>query len=387
MKIDRVDIYPLDYPTTGFFKFFSTPHGHTGRPTVVVKLRADDGTIGWGQSVPVSTWTYETLETSTLVLREYFAPVLIGRDPRDIPGALDALDQVIRPGFSTGMPLTRAGIDLALHDLLGKFTHRSLAQMWNRPQEESLELSWTVNVRKLDELDATLAEGCRRGYRHFNVKVAPDPTFDLEVVRRVREAAPDSFLWIDANAGYDPDTALAVAPKLADQGVAVLESPLPPNRLSGYQALRRQGALPILMDEGVVSPVELREFIRLEMLDGVAMKPARCGGLLSNRQQIELCLEHDLVWLGSGLCDPDIALAASLGLYGAFGLQAPAALNAPQFLDTSVLEKPLRIDGSVATIPDGPGLGVTVDEEKLRVLSERTCHEWKLAPPDPSTSL
>lgn len=275
MKVDRLDVYPLEYPTQGFFKFFSTPHGHTGRPTVMVKLTADDGSVGWGQAVPVSTWTYETLETSTLVLRHYYAPALKGCEPTDIPGALRRLDQVIRPGFSTGMPLTRAAVDLALHDLVGRVTGRSLARMWNLPAQETLELSWTVNIRAFEELEATIDAGRRRGYRHFNVKVAPDPVFDLELVQRVRQAAPDTFLWADANAGYDVDTALAVAPRMADLGVAVLESPLPPNCLSGYQALKRQGALPILMDEGVVSPVELREFIRLNMLDGVAMKPAR----------------------------------------------------------------------------------------------------------------
>src|SRR5690606_35751490 len=116
------------------------------------------------------------------------------------------------------------------------------------------------------------------------------------------------------------------------------------NRISGYQTLKRQGALPILMDEGVVSPTDLEEFRKLGMMDGVAMKPARCGGLSSNRQQIELCREHGLMWLGSGLTDPDISLAATLGLYAAFGLTRPAALNGPQFLTADVLARPLRIE-------------------------------------------
>ena len=91
------------------------------------------------------------------------------------------------------------------------------------------------------------------------------------------------------------------------------------------------------MDEGVVSPVELTEFIRLGMLDGVAMKPSRCGGLLPNLQQIEIIEDAGLIWLGSGLADPDICLAATLALYAAYGLQKPAALNGPQFLTEDVL--------------------------------------------------
>ena len=73
--------------------------------------------------------------------------------------------------------------------------------------------------------------------------------------------------------------ALKAAPRLADAGVDVLEAPLRPNRISGYQALKKQAALPILMDEGVISPTDLEEFHQAGMMDGVAMKPARCGGL------------------------------------------------------------------------------------------------------------
>jgi L-alanine-DL-glutamate epimerase-like enolase superfamily enzyme len=233
-------------------------------------------------------------------------------------------------------------------------------------------LSWTLNPRSLDEVDALIDAGRKRGYRHFNIKVAPDPKLDVALARQVRKNVPDGFLWADANGGYDPQTALEAAPKLADAGVDVLEAPLAPNRIRAYQALKRQGALPILMDEGLVSPVELREFIRLDMLDGLAMKASRTGGLFWAKQQIEIIQEAGLIWLGSGLCDPDISLSANLGLYGAFQLENPAALNGPQFLAADVLAKPLRITNGAAEVPTDPGLGVEVDEAKVRELAEKT---------------
>ena len=283
------------------------------------------------------------------------------------------MDAVVRPAFSTGMPLARAGIDIALHDLLGKLKGISLARFWGLPRGGPILLSWTLNPTKLGDVDALIEEGRQRGYRNFNIKVAPDPAFDIELARRARARVPNGFLWADANGGYDPETALRVAPKLADAGVDVLEAPIPPNRLSGYQALKKQGALPILMDEGVVSPVELSEFIRLKMIDGVSMKPSRCGGLVSAKRQIELILKHGLMWLGSGLSDPDIALAASLVLYGAFGLKKPAALNGPQFLAADVLKKPLVVKkNATMDVPEGPGLGIEVDEAKVRELVKRT---------------
>jgi L-alanine-DL-glutamate epimerase-like enolase superfamily enzyme len=360
------------YPIAGYFKFFAGPHGSSGRAAVIVKITADSGTIGWGQSVPMPTWSYETLETSVAVLREYFAPALIGRDPQDIEGAHTAMDKAIAPGFTTGMPITRAGIDIALHDLAGKLQGASLAELWGKPGGGPILLSWTVNVTDLDDIGHVIEEGKRRGYRHFNIKVAPDLDFDVRLAREVRRLAPETFLWADANGGYNLETALKAAPLLADAGVNVLEAPLRPNRISGYQVLKKQSALPILMDEGVISPTDLEEFIKLGMLDGVAMKPARCGGLMSCRRQIEICLDHGLMWLGSGLTDPDISLAASLCLYGAYGLKKPAALNGPQFLTADVLKKPLRIENGFAYIPSGPGLGIEVDENKVIDLMKKS---------------
>ncbi len=372
VKIERIEAFPCRYPMTGFFKFFTGAHGVAGRAAVMVKITSDDGTVGWGQSVPIAKWSYETLEAATVAIRDYYAPELIGHDPTDIEGAHAIMDQTIKPAFSTGMPITRAGIDIGLHDLKGKLLGKSLSQLWNRPTAEALTLSWTVNARTLDEVDAIMEAGRNRGYSNFNIKVGPDVSFDAALARRVRHAAPDGFLWADANGGYDPESALQAAPKLADEGVDVLEAPIHPNQISGYQALKKQAALPILMDEGVVSPVELREFIRLDMLDGLAMKPSRCGGLWSNKRQIELIQSHGLMWLGSGLTDPDISLAASVGLYAAYGLSKPAALNGPQFLTADVLKQPLAIQQGRIAVPSGPGLGIEVDEDKVRELVRRS---------------
>jgi L-alanine-DL-glutamate epimerase-like enolase superfamily enzyme len=372
MKIERIELFPVRYPMTGYFKFFAGPKGEAGRGAVIIKITAHDGAVGWGESVPLPTWGDETLESAVIALRRYLAPALIGHDAADFVGAHRLLDAAIAPAFSTAMPIARAGLDLALHDLTGRATHQALHEMWGRPKGGPLTLSWTVNARTLDEIEPLVAEGRRRGYRHFNIKVAPDLEFDVALTRAVRRLAPDCFLWADANCGYDPATALRAAPRLAEAGANVLEAPIRPNLLSGYQALKRQGAIPIYMDEGVVSPVELIEFIKLDMLDGVAEKPSRCGGLISCRRQIQLLQENQLSFLGSGLTDPDISLAAAVALYAAYGLTKPAALNGPQFLTASVLKKPLQVIDGMLSVPDGPGLGIEVDEAKVRELSKRT---------------
>lgn len=371
VTIERIETFAMRYPMTGYFKFFSGPHGSQGRAAVIVKITSSDGSVGWGQSVPIAKWSYETLETAATVIENYFAPALIGQDPLDMSACQSVLDGALAMGFSTGMPISRAGLDIALHDIQGKLKGQSLAQMWGRDSSGPLTLSWTLNPRTLDEVEPLINAGRDKGYQHFNIKVAPDPKFDVALATLVKRLVPDGFLWADANGGYDVQTGLSVARRLADAGVDVLEAPLKPNQISGYRALKKLGALPILMDEGIVSPVELHEFIKLKMIDGVAMKPSRCGGLVSAKKQIELLMNENLIWLGSGLTDPDISMAATLGLYSAYGLERPAALNGPQFLTAHVLKKPLEVRDGKAWVPNGPGLGIEVDEDRILELAKK----------------
>jgi L-alanine-DL-glutamate epimerase-like enolase superfamily enzyme len=360
--IRTVEVFPVNYPVTAYFKFFTKPE----RPSVFVKVTCEDGSFGWGQSVPLPTWSYETLESATSALRGYLGPALIGKNPTDIEGAHRILNKTIAASFSTGMPIAKAGLDLALHDLAGKVAGKSIAELWGRKPLERIPLSWTVNVKEMEEVEPLMAEGRKRGYRNFNIKVAPDPKFDLALARQVRRLAPECFLWADGNGGYDTDTALTVAPKLREAGVNVLEQPVAPNNLSGLAALKKQGALPIILDEGVVSLVDLREFHKLNLLDGVAMKPARTAGLFDARRQVEYLERNQLMFLGSGITDPDVSLAAALALFGAYGLKYPAALNGPQFLAGSFLKRPFQVEGGALPVPTGAGLGVEVDEGKVR---------------------
>jgi L-alanine-DL-glutamate epimerase-like enolase superfamily enzyme len=181
------------------------------------------------------------------------------------------MNREIAPGFSIGQPICKAGIDLALCDLAGKLAKQSAADRWGgagTDRTDQITLSWTLNPRSLDELDESIAAAHARGYRNFNLKVAPDAKQDLEFCRRLRAQAPEAHAWVDANGGFDEAGALWLAPRLAELGIAAFEQPLPANRLGGYRRLKRLAALPILMDEGIVSHVELEEFIALDLLCG-----------------------------------------------------------------------------------------------------------------------
>src|SRR5215204_3358667 len=171
IKIASIETFPVVYPTLGWFKFFQGPAGQeSGRPSVVVKITADDGSVGWGQSVPSHRWSYETLETVQSTIDQYLAPELIGLDPFDPEAVCAAMKGVIANSFSTGQPICKAGIDLALFDLTGKLLSQNAAQRWNRQGCEKITLSWTLNARTLDEIEPLVSQAQARGYRHFNVK-------------------------------------------------------------------------------------------------------------------------------------------------------------------------------------------------------------------------
>ncbi|QYM79137.1 hypothetical protein K0B96_00550 [Horticoccus luteus] len=366
--ITSVEIGRFDYAVAGEFKFFRPgPDGRVTRPSVLVRLTDADGVTGWGQAVPVPSWTYETVESVLTTLQHHLAPLLIGRDPADFAGLHAAMNAAIRPAFSVGQPLCKAALDLACHDLVGHQRGVPASQLLGPSPVaaplSTLTLSWTVASPKMEVVERQLAEGAARGYRNFNIKVgAPQSAdYDLALARRVRAFAPAGFLWADANTGYTPAEALALAPRLRDAGVDVLESPLPPTQIRGYQALKRQAALPIYMDEGILAPEVAAEFIALECLDGIAMKPARNAGLWPSAQIVRLLRDRGLGVLGSGLTDPDLSLSAAAHLFAWSGVTQPCALNGPQFLADSLSLTPLALDSDQLTLSTAPGLGLTLD--------------------------
>lgn len=375
-RIVKVEIGQFDYLVVGEFKFFKPgPDGKSCRSSILIRLTDDEGRLGWGQACPAHTWSYETIETVESTLRGYLADAILGGDPDDMDDLHGRMDSAIRPAFSVGQPLCKAGIDTACFDLAGKRAGKSVSDLLGGSKREAIRLSWTVASPDMPVVEQQLREGRARGYENFNIKVgAPQSLeYDLELTKRVRAFAPEGFLWADANTGYSVEDALQIAPKLANAGADILESPLPPTMFRGYQQIKNQGALPIVMDEGILSPQIVEEFIALEMVDGITLKPARCAGIHPCRRIIETVKENGLMLLGSGLTDPDISLAAAVHVYGWAGIDYPCALNGPQYLADALCGNDLTPENGAVEVPNEPGLGIQLDaraEAVLEVVAE-----------------
>jgi L-alanine-DL-glutamate epimerase-like enolase superfamily enzyme len=214
LKIDRIETFPVSYPTAGRFKFFEGPRGEQlGHRTVIVKITADDGSVGWGQSVPSNKWSYETPETVKTTIDGYLAPVLIGRNAFDIDALHTAMNTIIAPSFSTGQPICKAGVDLALFDLTCKHLGQTAANVGAARAAIANHAQLDAEPPVAGRCSATDRRGVSARVPQLQHQGGARSRVRRRVVPAVKRLVPDGFLWADANGGYDEATALAVAPR------------------------------------------------------------------------------------------------------------------------------------------------------------------------------
>jgi muconate cycloisomerase len=157
-------------------------------------------------------------------------------------------------------------------------------------------------------------------------------------------------------------------------GVTLFEQPVPMSDVYAMRKLLSACALTIALDEAAMGLPFVIELIRRGAVEGLAIKVSKVGGLYYARQMCDLALNAGLTLIGSGLMDAPIGFAASVHLFAAYGISLPVDLNGPQFIAEDYLARPLPIERQVARVPPGPGLGVEIDEAKLKrfALKEET---------------
>jgi o-succinylbenzoate synthase len=367
MQLVSLDIFPLRLPFREEFRIARGSVGspEAGAPHIYVRVVGENGMEGWGEARPSHRWSYETEESVVSTIRDYLAPALEGVDLFDVDGIHRRMDRDIAPGISTGAPVAKSGVDMAIHDLLARSVGLPLGLFLGGSREPSVALTYLVSVASAAEAEARARQAWAQGYRGFKVKVGMGPARDLELLQAVRRAAPAAYLWADANQAYDAATASAQARAMEQLGVDVLEQPLAANDWTGLARLARETALPIAVDESVFSPGDLIQLVKLEAVDILVIKLSKMGGLARARLCVQIAREAGLGLLGSGLTESRLGLAAAVHLYGAFGGCAFADLNGPQFLADDPVAEGLDLVPGLAHVPTTPGIGVTIDAEKL----------------------
>jgi L-alanine-DL-glutamate epimerase-like enolase superfamily enzyme len=368
LTIAAIDVFPVPIPMTGAFAISSGTIAEKGAIAIHVfaRITAQDGTTGWGECRPIPIWSYETPETVVTTIRQYLAPALIGHDAFDLFGLHHKMNKAVAWGTSTGQPIAKSAVDMAAFDLIGKKLGVPLWRLLGGAKRP-VHLSYTLVAKTLDDVPNEVAKAQKLGYQNFNYKVGIDPDLDVAMGRAIRRViGPDPFLWADANGAYDRPTAVRVAHELRDVGVNVLEQPIAPGDLIGLQRLCARVDLPIAVDEGLVSPRDLLHLIQLGAVDMVVGKVTRSGGLLPSRQIYDIGRAAGLPLLLSGLTDATCTLLCASALASAYSIDAPCALNGPQFLDDwTHVGEPVVKDGQVI-LSDRPGHGAVLDEARIQ---------------------
>ncbi len=374
--IATVDIYPVRLPVIKSFSFASGSAGKVGgtAPHIFVKITDSAGNTGWGEGRPVPSWSYETLETITTTIRHHLAPAIIGHAVTDRWGLGRKLHAAIGRGPSTGQPIAKAALDMALHDLCAKAAGMTLrAFLGGSNSRNQMALSYTLTGHNCESILQEMAEGKSAGFQHFNFKAAVAPATDIEVAETVKAEIPaGGFVWADANQGFQLHNARRVAQAFEAIGVDMLEQPLPADQRHLMRALRQSTAIPLAVDEATVSPADFLHYVTEGLVDYLIIKVTRSGGIWPTLQQIAVAEAAGLPLLVSGLTDGLLTKVAVCQVALAHGFAGPAALNGSQFTDESMIfpnKDALEHDGTVY-LNDQPGIGLQPDEDALRDLAK-----------------
>ena len=193
--------------------------------------------------------------------------------------------------------------------------------------------------------------------------------WDLQLCALVRSAFPDGFLWADANGGFPPHEAHQRMHALVDAGVDLLEQPVAPDRPDVSAQIAAASPIPIALDESISGPVPLLTMIKQNALTAYTFKVTRTGGLWPNRICASMADAAGFMLVCSGLTECSVAFAASVHLAAAWNVEHPCALNGPQFLTDDIAATALPREGDAVLLTGDPGLGIEVDEDKVRHLA------------------
>jgi L-alanine-DL-glutamate epimerase-like enolase superfamily enzyme len=230
---------------------------------------------------------------------------------------------------------------------------------------------FSLGAYELDRAVRRTRELVAAGFSTIKVKVGGQSTSDIERVRAVRAAAgPDVALVIDANGGWDANTAIAAIRALDDCRLSLVEQPTPDGDYAALAQVRRETKPPIIADDTCFNMAHARELARNECCDVISVYPGKNGGLGKARAIAEYAAARGLsATIGSNL-EWDIASAAMGHLVVACAAidveKYPGDLLGPDYHEFSIARQPLVINGPLLTVPDRPGLGIDVDWEVVR---------------------
>jgi len=308
-----------------------------------IRVIDDDGVEGWGEAAP-NRFYGETAETALAALAR-LTPIVEGCNPWALEDVEAEMNRALRFNGSV-----KSAISAALHDLAGKRLGVPVHKLWGLDAAKAPLSSFTIAIAASeDELRTRIAQAAE--YPVLKVKLGTD--HDAQIIRAVRQAAPDKVLRVDANAAWTAKQALIMVDVLVECGVEYLEQPLPPHDLDGLRFVRERSALPVIADESCVVASDIPRLAGV--VDGINIKLSKCGGLRQALQMIATARAHNMLVMAGCMIETSLGITAAAHfapLLDYADFDGAALLSDDPYMGAT-------ISAGMISIPASPGLGVT----------------------------
>lgn len=330
---------------------------------VLVKVELDGGHIGWGEAASAHSMTGETVE-SMMAAIHYMAPTLIGLATDDISQVSAKMDRLMY-----GNQSAKSAVEMALQDALGKAAGKPVYELLGGKRRARTPVLWLLGTGSTDGDVAEARKKLAAGFVAYKIKVGiGDPLDDAERTQRICDVLGKGHLIsADANQGYTVDQAIAYVKAVANAPLDFFEQPVRGPDLAGMAKVAAATSIPIGFDEGLHGMNDLLRHHEARAARGASLKTIKLGGMRAVYRAAELCQSLGMkVNLACKVAESGIAAAAMLHLAAAVPAVDWGVSLTNQYLADDVIRTPLAIANGHADVPTGPGLGVEVDEARVR---------------------
>ncbi len=320
--------------------------------SVIVEVFTDQGLVGIGETDPELMFTGESQQTVMTMLASHLGPAVLGIDPMDIERLHAHMNDVCQ-----GNHFAKAALDLACHDIWGKYHHAPLYQLFGGMVHPKIEVMWSLGS---DTAEANVADAMAQveeGYRTIGLKVGTlRPDEDVRRVGAVRKAVgPDIKIRCDANQAWSPDVAVATIRKLQPYDICMIEQPVRGWDIDGLAHVRANVEVPIAVDEGFFSPRDAINLLKAGAADIFSIKTTKLGGLLPSRKATAVIEAAGHQVFFNSMIEMGVSVMSGLNCAVSTPnlLAVGHALNSVRRLSDDILKTPVAYEGNYIVAPTG----------------------------------
>lgn len=334
---------------------------------LLVRLRTAEGIDGLGEAVTPGGpwWGGESVEGIKATIDGYLAPLLVGEDACRITALLGAMDRVV-----AGNPFAKAAVEMALFDAKGKALGVPVYELLGGLVHASIPVTWALAAgdqqRDIAEAEEKLVHG---EHAAFKLKMGElEPAADVRRVGAIARAlAPRASVRVDLNSAWSEATAMRWLPALEEAGVELVEQPIPRWNLDGMARLAAAHRVAIMADESLGSVQDAWEIARRAAADVFALKLHKSGGIQNVTKIAAIAEATGIPCYGGASLETSIGTAAAAHVFATLPqLTEGCELFGPLWLADDLVEEPVAYRDGRLCVPQGPGLGVQLDEQQVR---------------------